>query len=192
LPAAPSGLQVLRMEDNNVTLAWKPGFNGHSELTTCVVQLSRRSVRRWDLPQQEVQVPPHLHVLSALRSHQNYSVRLSCLNEVGASPFCPWIHFQTPESVPSAAPRNLTFELSEQQLALSWAVLQEEQLQGRLIAYKLQWSRGGEPQEPLLFKENSALLSGGGRFFNASFQVSACTSVGCGPWSPPVLVLPAS
>ncbi|KAK5886881.1 hypothetical protein CesoFtcFv8_017870 [Champsocephalus esox] len=192
LPAAPSGLQVLRMEDNNVTLAWKPGFNGHSELTTCVVQLSRRSVRRWDLPQQEVQVPPHLHVLSALRSHQNYSARLSCLNEVGSSPFCPWIHFQTPESVPSAAPGNLTFELSEQQLALSWAALQEEQLRGCLVAYKLQWTRGGEPQEPLLFKENSALLSGGGRFFNASFQVAACTAVGCGPWSPPVLVLPAS
>lgn len=47
-------------------------------------------------------------------------------------------------------------------------------------------------QEPLLFKENSARLSGGGRFFNASFQVAACTAVGCGPWSPPVLVLPAS
>lgn len=47
-------------------------------------------------------------------------------------------------------------------------------------------------QEPLLFKENSARLSGGGRFFNSSFQVAACTAVGCGPWSPPVLVLPAS
>lgn len=47
-------------------------------------------------------------------------------------------------------------------------------------------------QEPLLFKENSAQLSGGGRFFNASFQVSACTAVGCGPWSPPVSVLPTS
>lgn len=45
-------------------------------------------------------------------------------------------------------------------------------------------------QEPLLFKENSARLSGAARFFNASFQVAACTVVGCGPWSPPVLVLP--
>lgn len=47
-------------------------------------------------------------------------------------------------------------------------------------------------QEPLLFKENLAHLSGGGRFFNSSFQVSACTSVGCGPWSTPVMVLPTS
>lgn len=47
-------------------------------------------------------------------------------------------------------------------------------------------------QEPLLFKENLAHLSGGGRFFNSSFQVSACTTIGCGPWSPPLMVLPPS
>ena len=47
-------------------------------------------------------------------------------------------------------------------------------------------------QDALLFKESVAHLSGGGRFFNATFQVAACTVVGCGPWSPPVLVMPAS
>ncbi|XP_034721674.1 tyrosine-protein kinase receptor TYRO3-like, partial [Etheostoma cragini] len=93
---------------------------------------------------------------------------------------------------PSAAPRNLTFDLSEQQLSLRWAALQEDELQGTLLAYKLQWTLGGESQEPLLFKDTVAQLSGGGRFFNASFQVSACTAVGCGPWSRPVLVLPAA
>jgi len=122
LPAAPVRPQV-KMADNNVTLSWKPGFTGYSELSTCNVQvtythththththtmvvlcnppppqLSRRSVRRWDLPQQKVQVPPHLQVLPGLRSHSNYSARVSCVNEVGASPFCPWLHFQTPES----------------------------------------------------------------------------------------------
>ncbi|KAM3595482.1 uncharacterized protein V6R79_024163 [Siganus canaliculatus] len=192
LPASPVQLQVLRMVDNNVTLSWKPGFTGHSDLSTCIVQLMRRAIRRWDLPQQEVLVPPHLLVLSGLRSHSNYSAKVSCSNEVGASPFTPWLHFQTPEAVPSEAPRNLTFDLSEQQLSLRWAPLQDEQLQGKLLAYKVQWTLRGEGQEPLLYKENWAQFAGGGRFFNASFQVSACTSVGCGPWSPPVLVLPAS
>ncbi|XP_078133830.1 tyrosine-protein kinase receptor TYRO3 [Sander vitreus] len=194
LPAAPVGLQVLSMVDNNVTLSWKPGFTGHSELSTCIVQLWRRWVRRRDVPQQEVevQVPPPLVVLSGLRSHSNYSARVSCVNEVGASPFSPWLPFTTPEAVPLAAPRNLTFDLSEHQLFLRWAALQEDELQGKLLAYKLQWMLGGEPQEPLLFKENAAQLSGGGRFFNASFQVSACTALGCGPWSRPVLVLPAA
>lgn len=191
LPAAPVSLRILRTVDN-ITLSWTPGFTGHSELSTCIIQVSRHSARRWDLPQQEVQVPPHLHVLSHLRSHSNYSARVSCVNEVGASPFSPWLHFHTPESVPSMAPVNLTFDLSEQQLFLKWSELQEDELQGKLLAYKVQWTLAGETQEPLLFKENSARLSGGGRFFNASFQVAACTAVGCGPWSPPVLVLPPS
>lgn len=43
-------------------------------------------------------MPPHLQVVSGLRSHCNYSARVSCVNEVGASPFTPWLHFQTPES----------------------------------------------------------------------------------------------
>ncbi|XP_029972131.1 tyrosine-protein kinase receptor TYRO3 [Salarias fasciatus] len=192
LPAAPFGLQVIRMNYNNVTLSWKPGFSGYSELATCNVQVSRRSVRRSDLPPQTVVVPPHLLELSGLRSHSNYSARVSCVNEVGASPFSSWLHFTTPESVPSAAPMNLSFQLSEQQLHLTWDQLQESQLQGRLVSYKLQWTLAGELQEPLLYKENWAELPGGARFFNASFQVSACTLVGCGPSSPPVLVLPAS
>ncbi|XP_034015234.1 tyrosine-protein kinase receptor TYRO3 [Thalassophryne amazonica] len=192
LPLAPVGLEVLKMVDNNATLSWKPSFTGYSELSSCIIQLSRRLGQRADLPQQKVLVPPHLQVLSGLRSYSNYSVRVSCVNEVGASPFSPWLHFQTPESVPSGAPRNLTFDLSEEELALSWAELREEELQGKLLAYKVQWTLGGEPQEPLLFKDNRARLMGSGRFFNASVQVAACTAVGCGPWSRPVLVLPAS
>ncbi|KAM4625804.1 tyrosine-protein kinase receptor TYRO3 [Polymixia lowei] len=192
LPSAPEGLQVLEMVENNVTLAWKPGFTGHSDLSTCTIQLSKCSGRRSELPDQKVDVPPFLQVLSGLSSFSNYSTRVSCSNEVGPSPFTPWLHLQTPEAVPSAAPRNLTFDLTEQQLLLNWAALEEEELQGKLLAYKVQWNLGGEGQEALLFKENVARLSGGGRFFNGTFQVSACTVVGCGPWSQPVLVMPAS
>lgn len=47
-------------------------------------------------------------------------------------------------------------------------------------------------KEPLLFKENFAHVSGGARFFNATFQVAACTVVGCGPLSQPVLIMPVS
>uniref|UniRef100_A0A3B5L9G6 Tyrosine-protein kinase receptor TYRO3 n=1 Tax=Xiphophorus couchianus TaxID=32473 RepID=A0A3B5L9G6_9TELE len=188
LPAAPVDLQLLRITDNNVTLSWKPGFMGYSQLSTCVIQVVRVSGRRWNLPQQEVQVPPHIHTLTGLRSHSNYSLRVSCVNEVGASPFSPWLTFITPESVPSVAPRNLSFELSGQKLSLQWARLKEDELQGKLLAYKLQWTHGGEPQEPLLFKENSTPMLDAARFFNASIQVAACTAVGCGPWSPPVLV----
>ncbi|XP_037097775.1 tyrosine-protein kinase receptor TYRO3 isoform X2 [Syngnathus acus] len=190
LPAAPAGLEVAKMVQSDALLSWQPGFKGHSELSACIVQLQRLSLGRVVMPEWSVAVPPHSHVLTGLTHHTNYSARVSCLNEVGASPFSPWTHFLTPESVPSVAPGNLTFKLSERQLSLRWAELREEELQGQLLAYKLQWILGGERQEPLLFKEPRARLTGGGRLFNASVQVSACTAVGCGPWSPPVVVLP--
>lgn len=49
-------------------------------------------------------------------------------------------------TVPLAAPKNLTFHLTEQQLSLNWAALEEEELNGRLMAYKVQWNVGGESQ----------------------------------------------
>lgn len=49
-------------------------------------------------------------------------------------------------TAPLAAPKNLTFELKDQQLTLSWALLEEAELRGRLLAYKVQWSQGGESQ----------------------------------------------
>ncbi|KAG7466504.1 hypothetical protein MATL_G00165420 [Megalops atlanticus] len=192
LPEAPSTVQVVQVRENNVTLAWTPGFTGHSTLQACTIQILENSRKRVELPERHVMVPPFQQIIGGLKCYSNYSVRICCNNEVGPSPFSTWVDFQTPEAVPSAAPRNLTFELTEQQLSLSWAPVEESELQGRLQAYKVQWNLGGESQEALLFKENMAHLSGGGRFFNATFQVSACTVAGCGPWSQPILVMPAT
>ncbi|XP_053488483.1 tyrosine-protein kinase receptor TYRO3 isoform X2 [Ictalurus furcatus] len=190
-PDSPTNIQIHQVSEN-VTLMWSPGFTGYSNLSTCTIQMSKSSGRKVKLPDQQVTVPPFQHTVGGLNSHSNYSFRICCGNEVGSSPFSPWMDFQTPESVPSAAPKNLTFHLTEQQLTLTWAALEEEELNGRLLAYKVQWNVGGENQEPLLFKENFAHVSGRARFFNATFQVAACTVVGCGPLSLPVLIMPAS
>ncbi|XP_062379192.1 tyrosine-protein kinase receptor TYRO3 [Sardina pilchardus] len=195
LPGIPKDIQVIQSLESNITLMWSPGFTGHSDLLNCTIQMSKMSKvpgRKIALPERRTLVPPFQVVIGGLQWHSNYSTRIRCANEVGPSRFSPWVNFQTPESVPLAAPKNLTFDLSEQQLTLTWAALEEEELGGQLQAYKVQWSLGGESQDALLYKENVAHLSGGGRFFNATFQVAACTVVGCGPWSHPVLVMPAS
>ncbi|XP_060790373.1 tyrosine-protein kinase receptor TYRO3 isoform X2 [Neoarius graeffei] len=190
-PDSPTNVQI-DQASNNMTLMWSPGFTGYSDLSTCTIQMFKSSGRKVKLPDQQVTVPPFQLSVGGLSSHSNYSVRIRCGNEVGSSPFSPWINFQTPEAVPSVAPKNLIFHLTEQQLSLTWAALEEEELNGQLLAYKVQWNMGGESQEPLLFKENFAHVSGGARFFNATFQVAACTVVGCGPLSQPVLIMPAS
>ncbi|XP_067312034.1 tyrosine-protein kinase receptor TYRO3 [Pseudorasbora parva] len=191
-PDSPRDVKVHHVSDLNITITWSPGFTGHSQLSTCTVQVSKGSGKKVKLPDLDVVVPPFQHVFEGLSSYSNYSVRIRCDNEVGSSPFSPWVDFHTPEAAPSAAPKNFTFELSEQQLTLSWAALEQEELRGSLLAYKVQWNQGGESQDPLLFKDNIARLSGAGRFFNATFQVAACTKAGCGPWSRPVLVMPVS
>ncbi|KAJ0009170.1 hypothetical protein NQD34_016585 [Periophthalmus magnuspinnatus] len=185
LPSAPVFLKVENLEENNVTVSWTPGFSGYSPLTSCSIQVSGQVSGPVLVP-----VPPHKISVSGLRAHSDYSLRVSCRNQLGSSPNSDWINFTTPESVPMVAPRNLTFDLSDSHLTLRWVGLEESELQGKLQAYKVQWSLGSETQEPLLFKESWAFLSGPGRFLNASVQVSACTSVGCGPWSRPVLILP--
>ncbi|KAJ8291135.1 hypothetical protein GJAV_G00021780 [Gymnothorax javanicus] len=192
LPEAPSAVEVVKMQENNVTVSWTPGFDGHSELRACTIQVSENPGKRAEALEMHVTVPPFEQSIGELKCYSGYRVRISCENEIGPSPFSSWVDFQTPEAAPSAAPRNLTFDLTEQQLSLSWAALRPEELRGRLQSYKVQWSLGGESQEALLFKENTAHLSGGGRFFNATFQVAACTVAGCGPWSLPVVVMPAT
>ncbi|KAG1973221.1 tyrosine-protein kinase receptor TYRO3 [Pimephales promelas] len=191
-PDSPRDVKVHHVSDLNITVTWSPGFTGHSQLSSCTIQVSKGSGKKVKLPDLDVVVPPFQHVFGGLHSYSNYSVRIRCDNEVGSSPFSPWVDFHTPEAAPSAAPKNFTFELSEQQLTLSWAALEQEELCGRLLAYKVQWNQGGENQDPLLFKDNIARLSGAGRFFNATFQVAACTNAGCGPWSQTVLVMPMS
>uniref|UniRef100_A0A7N6FBI6 Tyrosine-protein kinase receptor TYRO3 n=1 Tax=Anabas testudineus TaxID=64144 RepID=A0A7N6FBI6_ANATE len=96
---------VLQIQGNTHThtrkvLAVKPGLKcpPSDRIAPPPPQVSRQSTQKLDLPHQEVLVPPHIQVLSGLRSYSNYSVRVACVNEVGASPFSPWLQFQTPES----------------------------------------------------------------------------------------------
>uniref|UniRef100_A0A9J7WZ83 receptor protein-tyrosine kinase n=1 Tax=Cyprinus carpio carpio TaxID=630221 RepID=A0A9J7WZ83_CYPCA len=131
---------VHHVSDLNITLTWSPGFTGHSQLSTCIIQVSKGSGKKVTLPDVDVVVPPFQHVFEGLSSYSNYSVRIRCDNEVGSSPFSPWVDFHTTEA--------------------------------------------GIAIHPSLFCA--------GRFFNATFQVAACTMAGCGPWSQPVLVMPVS
>lgn len=194
LPAPPKDVQLAHILENNITLTWLQGFNGHSDLQNCTVQVSKipkTMGQKIFLPERVITVPPFQAVIGGLQCYSNYSLRIRCANEVGSSPFSSWVNFQTPESVPLAAPKNLTFNLLEQHLILNWASLAEEELGGELQDYKVQWNQG-EKQKSLFFKGNVAHLTDESGFFNMTFQVSACTKIGCGPWSQPVLVMPPS
>uniref|UniRef100_A0A9J8AQG2 Tyrosine-protein kinase receptor TYRO3 n=1 Tax=Cyprinus carpio carpio TaxID=630221 RepID=A0A9J8AQG2_CYPCA len=89
---------VHHVSDLNITLTWSPGFTGHSQLSTCIIQVSKGSGKKVTLPDVDVVVPPFQHVFEGLSSYSNYSVRIRCDNEVGSSPFSPWVDFHTTEA----------------------------------------------------------------------------------------------
>uniref|UniRef100_A0A671LE22 Tyrosine-protein kinase receptor TYRO3 n=1 Tax=Sinocyclocheilus anshuiensis TaxID=1608454 RepID=A0A671LE22_9TELE len=91
-------VKVHHASDLNITLTWSPGFTGHSQLSTCTIQVSKGPGKKVKLPDVDVVVPPFQHVFEGLSSYSNYSVRIRCDNEVGSSPFSPWVGFHTPEA----------------------------------------------------------------------------------------------
>uniref|UniRef100_A0A8C7HDT2 Tyrosine-protein kinase receptor TYRO3 n=1 Tax=Oncorhynchus kisutch TaxID=8019 RepID=A0A8C7HDT2_ONCKI len=143
-------------------------------LPSFLLQMSKNSGRKVELLDQRVKVPPFQQILSGLSCYSNYSVRVCCDNEVGTSLFSGWLDFQTPEAGGHPANR-IHNDISALLFINSFFVI------GCAPNVSL------FPIEALFFKENVAHLSGGGRFFNATFHVSACTVAGCGPWSQPVL-----
>ena len=46
----------------------------------------------------EVAVPPYLLQLHHLTFYSNYTARVACTNQLGPSPFSPWLGFQTPQT----------------------------------------------------------------------------------------------
>uniref|UniRef100_A0A8C9TS35 Tyrosine-protein kinase receptor TYRO3 n=1 Tax=Scleropages formosus TaxID=113540 RepID=A0A8C9TS35_SCLFO len=95
----PLMIQVVQVQENNVTLAWTPGFTGYSDLQDCTIQVAppRKLYSFVHLPLLFV-LPFALQVIGGLRCYSNYSVRICCSNEVGTSPFSSWVDFQTPEA----------------------------------------------------------------------------------------------
>uniref|UniRef100_A0A8C5FAR3 Tyrosine-protein kinase receptor TYRO3 n=1 Tax=Gadus morhua TaxID=8049 RepID=A0A8C5FAR3_GADMO len=178
----------LPLLSNNVTLSWKPGFTGYSELSTCTVQVLAPAGLGGGVSELEVAVPPCLLHLHHLTFYSNYSAQVACTNQLGRSPFSPWLGFQTPQTGTEFSLYVLMYLVDMVHVCLIYhrkSALYLMYLVDKVCVSVLS-------QEALLFKENTARLSGAGRFFNSSFQVSACTVIGCGPWSRPITVLPAA
>ncbi|KAG2457486.1 TYRO3 kinase, partial [Polypterus senegalus] len=138
--------------------------------------------------EKSVLVPPYNATVGGLKCFSNYSVRVSCSNVVGTSPVSSWVDFTTPESVPSGAPQNLSFQLIDFSLVLSWIPLYQNETNGVLSGHKVQWNRAGDVQESLFSLATMVNLSDWRYFSNASLRVCACNAAGCGPWSMPVRV----
>uniref|UniRef100_A0A8C2RZL3 Sidekick cell adhesion molecule 1 n=1 Tax=Capra hircus TaxID=9925 RepID=A0A8C2RZL3_CAPHI len=125
-----------------------------------------------------------------------YALQMQAFNAIGAGPWSAAVRGRTRESVPSAAPENVSAEaVSSTQILLTWASVPEPDQNGLILGYKVRIlfrakDLDPEPRSHVVRGNHtqSALLAGLGKFVLYELQVLAFTRIGNGvPSAPPIL-----
>ncbi|XP_060610455.2 tyrosine-protein kinase Mer isoform X1 [Anolis sagrei] len=193
MPSPPVKVSVHNSTGHMILVSWVPGSDGYSPLSSCSVQVKEAvagdnaSVMFFN-----TSAPPHQYHIQNLKPLKNYSICVSCMNEVGWSGFSPWITASTTEGAPSAPPGNVTLSINEtsSSVIITWmkppATLMNGELQGYSISYVWQNSVSHN-------RSSHAGKDANGTHIpivvtNATYivRVAAVTNGGVGPFSEPV------
>ncbi|KAM6179315.1 tyrosine-protein kinase Mer [Erethizon dorsatum] len=196
IPSPPTEVHVRNSTAHSILLSWVPGFDGYSPFRNCSIQvkeadpLSNGSVMIFN-----TSASPHLYQIQQLQALTNYSIGVSCMNEIGWSAVSPWILASTTEGAPSTAPLNVTVFLNEStnNVDVRWMQPPIKWQDGELVGYRIShlW------QNDRTSKELSEEVSQNGsraqisvQVYNATFSVriAAVTKGGVGPFSDPVKI----
>ncbi|KAG9344420.1 hypothetical protein JZ751_011090 [Albula glossodonta] len=183
LPSKVSGVTVVSEASNNIVLNWTPGHDGFSPLTTCHVQVKEVEPRKDETTRViDVSVPPFQWDIPNLRAMTQYNISVSCSNEIGPSPFSPWVQASTTEGVPSMPPHNLTVRLNDSVLVVKWDGPPTEKMNGVLKGYEVIIRQGKHTSK---IRSNTNVAHIPVQVFNMTYtiQVAACTQTGTGKLS---------
>ncbi|XP_042645771.1 tyrosine-protein kinase Mer isoform X1 [Tyto alba] len=196
IPSAPTSVHVLNRTAHGIVISWVPGFDAFSALNSCSVQVKEAVPRsNVSLLLFNTLVPPHVYHIQQLEPMADYSIRVSCRNEVGWSAFSPWITSSTTEGAPTTPPLNVTvsFNESSSSLEIRWVKPPLERIHGELqgyhIWYRWQNSKGLQNASTEAWQNTSvAVLPVVATNATCSIRVAAVTKGGVGPFSSPVEV----
>ncbi|XP_057292100.1 uncharacterized protein LOC130614680 isoform X2 [Hydractinia symbiolongicarpus] len=136
------------------------------------------------------------HVLANnLDNHTSYKVNIAAYTEIGAGPTTEEIVYTTNETVPSAAPQNVTgVDTSSNSLNVSWLPIHPSDHEGVLLGYYIKFdveesftdTRGNKLHGHLLCvgkEKTSCIIAGLSLHTPYVIQVAGYTSIGLGPLS---------
>nr|XP_053782234.1 protein sidekick-1 isoform X3 [Desmodus rotundus] len=195
---APTSVTVRTASETSLRLRWVPlpdsQYNGNPE------SVGYR-VRYW---RADLQSPALAHVLSdrlerecaieELEEWTEYELQMQAFNAVGAGPWSEVVRGRTRESVPSAAPENVSaVAVSSTQILLTWASVPEQDQNGLILGYKILFRAKDLDPEPGSHvvrgnQTQSALLAGLRKFTLYELQVLAFTRIGNGVPSVPLVL----
>ncbi|KAJ8787963.1 hypothetical protein J1605_005621 [Eschrichtius robustus] len=196
IPSPPTEVRVRNSTAHSILISWVPGFDGYSPFSDCSIQveevepLSHGSVMIFN-----TSASPHLYQIEQLQALANYSIGVSCMNEVGWSAVSPWILASTTERAPSVAPLNVTMFLNESsnKVDVKWIKPPIKRQDGELVGYRIShmWQNAETSKELSEdVGQNDSLAQLSVQVHNASctVRIAAITKGGVGPFSDPVKI----
>ncbi|XP_013378206.1 PREDICTED: tyrosine-protein kinase Mer isoform X2 [Chinchilla lanigera] len=196
IPSPPTEVRVHNSTAHSILVSWVPGFDGYSPFRNCSIQvkeadpLSNGSVMIFN-----TSASPHLYQIQQLQALANYSIGVSCMNEIGWSAVSPWIPASTTEGAPSTAPLNITVFLNESanKVDIRWVQPPIKRQDGELMGYRIAHVWQSDRTSKELSEEvgqNGSRAQISVQVYNATFSVriAAVTKGGVGPFSDPVKI----
>ncbi|MEJ1278731.1 tyrosine-protein kinase Mer isoform X1 [Cricetulus griseus] len=197
IPSPPTEVHILSRTAHSIQLSWVPGFDGYSPFQDCSIQvkeadlLSNGSVMTFN-----TSASTHLYEIQQLQALANYSIGVSCRNEIGWSAVSPWILASTTEGAPSVAPLNITVFLNEStnSVEIRWMKPPIKRQDGELVGYRIShmWESSETSQRELSEEvgQNGSWAQIPVQIHNATctVRIAAITKGGVGPFSEPVKI----
>ncbi|XP_072938511.1 cell adhesion molecule Dscam1-like isoform X2 [Epargyreus clarus] len=222
-PETPQSLSVTEILSRAVRLSWSQGFDGNSPLEAYSVQQSALSAQgalraaHWDSAVSanvSVRGPSHsqshahltlikkgdIHyeaVLSNLKPHTAYMIRIAAINQIDRSPFTEPVVVKTQEEAPSEAPTNVHVTPGGPgELHVAWRPPPREAWHGELLGYSVTCTEIGVSGSPLRNTSRTLTVNGWSatelslsalrKFTRYEVRVRAFNGVAAGPASTPV------
>uniref|UniRef100_A0A8B9YIP7 Sidekick cell adhesion molecule 1 n=1 Tax=Bos mutus grunniens TaxID=30521 RepID=A0A8B9YIP7_BOSMU len=197
---APTSITVRTASETSLRLRWVPlpdsQYNGNPESVGYRIKYWRLDLPSAVLTQVISDRLEREFTVEGLEEWTEYELQMQAFNAIGAGPWSAAVRGRTRESVPSAAPENVSAEaVSSTQILLTWASVPEPDQNGLILGYKVRIlfrakDLDPEPRSHVVRGNHtqSALLAGLGKFVLYELQVLAFTRIGNGvPSVPPIL-----
>ncbi|KAM5253547.1 tyrosine-protein kinase Mer [Hipposideros larvatus] len=196
LPSPPIEVSVHNRSAHGILISWVPGFDGYSPLSSCSIQVQEADpLSNGSIITFNTSASPPVYQIEQLRALENYSIGVSCRNEVGWSVLSPWVLASTTEGAPSVAPLNVTVFLNESsnKVDVRWIKPPIERQDGDLVGFRIShvWQSADaskELSEDVGQNRSHAQIPVHVHNANCTVRVAAVTKGGVGLFSAPVKV----
>ncbi|XP_070951518.1 protein sidekick-1 isoform X3 [Macaca nemestrina] len=195
---APTSVTVRTASETSLRLRWVPlpdsQYNGNPESVGYRIKYWRSDLQSSALAQVVSDRLEREFTIEELEEWMEYELQMQAFNAVGAGPWSEVVRGRTRESVPSAAPENVSAEaVSSTQILLTWASVPEQDQNGLILGYKILFRAKDLDPEPRSHTvrgnyTQSALLAGLRKFVLYELQVLAFTRIGNGVPSTPLIL----